>query len=478
MDLQLLLRQWRRTGKRNLLDMVTTTLDRMAAGGIYDHLGGGFARYSVDARWLVPHFEKMLYDNALLAATYAEAFQASGNADYERVARETIDYVLRDMTDPAGGFYSTEDADSEGEEGKFYIWTPDEVDEILGDKAGAIFGRVYDVSDAGNFEGHNILNLPKTLAQCAAILGMDELALRESLAASRRKLFAARENRVHPGKDDKVIVSWNGLMIDALARAGSALGEPRYIDAAAKAADFIHAELQRPDGRLLHTWRHGVAKLDAYLDDYACLANGLVSLYEATFDASRLVEAARLTDAMLAHFADKKNGGFFYTADDHEQLIARNKEVADSSTPAASAMAATVLVRLAKLTGSQTYREAAERTLAGAVGFMRQAPTAMGQSLVALDFHLGPTYELVLSGNFKTPLSAALLADLRRRYLPNKVLAAASASETPPALLARLLEGRAAGEEPTLYVCEGFTCQAPAVGIEAINSRLASLGAR
>jgi uncharacterized protein YyaL (SSP411 family) len=478
MDLQLLLRQWRRTGKQNLLDMVTTTLDRMAAGGIYDHLGGGFARYSVDARWLVPHFEKMLYDNALLAATYAEAYQATGNADYERVARETIDYVLRDMTDPAGGFYSTEDADSEGEEGKFYVWSPDEVDEILGDEAGTIFGRVYDVSDSGNFEGHNILNLPKTLAQCAAILGMEEQTLRQLLAVSRQKLFAAREHRVHPGKDDKVLVSWNGLMIDALARAGSALGEPRYVDAAAKAADFIHAKLQRADGRLLHTWRHGVAKLDAYLDDYACLANGLISLYESTFDASRLVEAARLTDLMLTHFADAKNGGFFYTADDHEQLIARNKEVADSSTPAASAMAATVLVRLAKLTGSDVYRDAAEKTLAGAIGFMRQAPTAMGQSLIALDFHLGPTYELVLSGNFQTPLSAASLAGLRRRYLPNKVLAAAVAGEAPPELLAPLLEGRAAGEEPTLYVCEGFTCQAPAVGIDAINAKVASLGAR
>jgi uncharacterized protein YyaL (SSP411 family) len=307
---------------------------------------------------------------------------------------------------------------------------------------------------------------------------MEESALRESLAASRQKLFAAREKRIHPGKDDKVIVSWNGLMIDALARAGSALGEPRYIEAAANAADFIDAKLQRPDGRLLHTWRNGVAKLDAYLDDYACLANGLVSLYEASFDASRLIEAARLTDLMLTHFGDAKNGGFFYTADDHEQLIARNKEVADSSTPAASAMAATVLVRLAKLTGGDVYREAAEKTLAGAVGFMRQAPTAMGQSLVALDFHLGPTYELVLSGNFKTPLGTALFADLRRRYLPNKVLAAASVGETPPALLAPLLEGRAAGEEPTLYVCEGFSCQAPAVGIEAINARLASLGAR
>ena len=476
MDLQLLLRHWHRTGKQPSLDMVKKTLDRMAAGGIYDHLGGGFARYSVDARWLVPHFEKMLYDNALLAATYAEAYQATGDGEYARVARETIDYILRDMTDPLGGFYSTEDADSEGEEGKFYVWTPDEIDAILGEEAGAVFGRVYDVTDGGNFEGHNILNLSKTLAQSAMVLGMAEGELRNLLASSRKKLFAEREKRVHPAKDDKVLVSWNGLMIDALARAGAALGEPRYTDAAAKAADFIHGTLRRPDGRLLHTWRHGVAKLDAYLDDYACLANSLISLYEATFDASRLVEAVRLADLVLAYFADKKNGGFFYTADDHEQLIARNKEVADSSTPAASAMAATVLVRLAKLTGEEKYRSAGETSLAVGVGFMRQAPTAMGQSLVALDFHLGPTYELVLAGGFATAEAVAALAGLRRQFFPNRVLASANPGESPPELLAPLLAGKSAdGNEPTLFVCEGFTCQAPVVGAAAITAKLAAL---
>jgi uncharacterized protein len=469
MDLQLLLRHWRRSGRQQSLDMVKKTLDRMAAGGIYDHVGGGFARYSVDARWLVPHFEKMLYDNALLAATYVEAWQATGNEDYARVARETLDYVLRDMTDPAGGFYSTEDADSEGEEGKFYVWTPQEINDLLGDEQGAIFTRVYDVTDAGNFEGKNILNLPKTFAQAAMLLGIPEQELRDLLAASLQKLFAVREKRVHPAKDDKVLVSWNGLMIDAMARAGAALGEQRYVAAAAKAADFIHANLLRADGRLLHTWRAGQAKLDAYLDDYACLANALISLYEATFDAARLVEAARLCDLMLEHFADDAGGGFFFTADDHEQLIARNKEIADSSTPAASAMAATALVRLGKLTGSAKYQDAAVSAMQAAAGFIRQAPTATGQTLLALDLHLGPTFELVIAGE-----SPEVLADLRRRFFPNKVLAAPMPDT--PSLLEPLLAGKAPlGGEPTLFACEGFACQVPAKGAEAIAAKLDEL---
>jgi uncharacterized protein YyaL (SSP411 family) len=303
---------------------------------------------------------------------------------------------------------------------------------------------------------------------------MPEQELRESLTSSRRKLFTERENRVHPGKDDKILVAWNGLMIDALARAGAALGEPRFTEAAVRAADFIQKNLQRAGGRLLHTWRRGpdktgVAKLDAYLDDYACLANALVSLYEATFDAQRLVEAARLADLMLDHFADKQNGGFYFTADDHEQLIARNREIADSSTPAASAMAVTALVRLAKLSGEKKYQDAAEQAIRSAVGFLKQAPTAMGQTLLALDFQLGPTYELVLAGDAKE-----VLPGLRRRFLPNKVLAAATPS--PPPILAALLAGKSSDDpQPVLFVCEGFTCQRPAVGSAEIAAKLDEL---
>ncbi len=480
MDLQLVLRYWHRTGHAESLEMVRTTLDRMAAGGIYDHLGGGFARYSVDARWLVPHFEKMLYDNALLAGVYVEAYQATGDANYANVARETIEYVLRDMTGPEGGFYSAEDADSEGHEGKFYVWTPDEIEAVLGDEAGATFGRVYDVSDSGNFEGANILNLPKTLAQSAAILGRDADDLAQELAASRTKLFTVREGRIHPGKDDKVIVAWNGLMIDALARAAAALDEPRYAAAAAKAANFMRTKLLRADGRLLHTYRHGKAKLDAYLDDYACLANGLMSLYEATFDATHLTEASRLLDIVLAHFADPQAGGFFYTADDHEQLIARNKDATDASVPSASGMTAFALARLGKFTGDQKYIAAAAGTLTAAAGLMQQAPAAMGQMLLALDFQLGPTFELVLAGDNDFELVAKSLKEIRRQFIPNKVLVGAnakSADQSP--LLQDLNAGKSsAAGEPTLYVCEGFTCQEPAKGAAAVADEIKRLAAR
>jgi uncharacterized protein YyaL (SSP411 family) len=323
MDLQLLLRLWKRHRQAGVLDMVTKTLDKMAGGGMYDQLGGGFHRYSVDERWLVPHFEKMLYDNALLTAAYVEAYQATGNEEYARVARETCDYVLRDLTDPAGGFYSTEDADSEGEEGKFYVWTPAEVAEVLGDEMAEDFCYAYDVSGPGNFEGQSILNMPKPLDVCAKVRNKLFEQFRAEMHTARTKLLEVREKRVRPGRDDKVLVAWNGLMIDALARAAGALGEPSYLDVAVKAAEFILREMRRADGRLLHTWRAGQAKFDAYLDDYAALANALVSLYEATFDERYIDEAVRLVETMLKHFADAEAGGFFYTADDHEQLIAR-----------------------------------------------------------------------------------------------------------------------------------------------------------
>lgn len=476
MGLQLLLRFWHRKRDKQALKMVTVTLDRMAAGGIYDHLGGAFSRYSVDARWLVPHFEKMLYDNSQLAATYLEAYQATGNEDYPRIVRETLDYTLRDMTDPAGGFYSTEDADSEGVEGKFYVWKPAELREVLGDEAAKTFARVYDVTDEGNFEHANILNLPKTLEQQATALGRETSDLEQELADSRAKLFAAREKRIHPGKDDKVIVSWNGLMIDAMARAGAVLGEQRYIDAAEKAADFLLATLRRTDGRLLHTWRNGEAKLDAYLDDYANLANGLVSLYETTFDGKHLDDAIALMQVVLDHFMDKKAGGFFYTADDHEELIVRNKDFYDNAVPSGNAMAATVLMRLGKLTGTQTYLDAANGAMLATVGLMKQAPAAVSQMMLALDLQLGPTYEFVLAGDLQDKATQDTLADLRRRFLPNKVFAFVGEGSEPTTALNDLLVGKKMlDDKPTLFVCEGFTCQEPAVGDEAISETLDKL---
>ncbi|MEX2560625.1 MAG: thioredoxin domain-containing protein, partial [Pirellulales bacterium] len=463
MDLRLLLRHWRRGPRDEVLHMVTRTLDKMARGGIYDQLGGGFHRYSVDARWLVPHFEKMLYDNALLAGCYLEAFQATGREAYAQIVRETLDYVLREMTGPQGGFYSTLDADSEGEEGKFYVWTPGEVEDVLGSQAAKTFCYAYDVTEEGNFEGRNILNLPKTIEECARILSRDPLELAQELAESRAKLLAVRNKRVWPGLDDKVLVSWNGLMIDSMAQAAGVLDEPRYLAAAEAAADFILAHIRRDDGRLLHAWRSGRARFDAYLDDYVCLANALVTLYEASFNERWIDAAVELADVVLAQFADQEGGGFFYTAADHEALIARQKDVQDSSVPSGNAMAATALLRLGKLCGRSDYLHAAQATLESFMELMGRHPTATGQMLIALDFHLGPTPELVLIQGADQTKTGRILSELRRRFWPNKVLACRPGRGESGALDS-LFAGKAAGSEPALYVCHDFACQQPAVG--------------
>jgi len=476
MDLQLLLRVWFRTRRDGLLEMVNLNLDRMARGGIYDHLGGGFARYAVDERWLVPHFEKMLYDNALLASVYLDGYLATRNPEYARVARETLNYVLHYMTDAAGGFHSTEDADSEGQEGKFYVWTPEEIHDILGEEQGERFCYVYDVSPEGNFEGESILNLPKTIAQCASLRGWDAEELATELSASRRKLLQVRDQRVRPGKDDKVLVSWNALMIDALAKAAGILHDATYLAAARRAADFILTQLRRSDERLLHCWRGGVAKLDAYLDDYACLTNALVTLYEATFEERLIDQAVWLAETMLARFADPAAGGFFFTADDHEELIARNKDVHDSSVPSGNAMAATALLRLGKLTGQRQFVEAAQRTLENSVHLMQQSPTAAGQMLIAADLCFGPVQEIVITGHHEAEL-AAVTRGLHGHFVPHRVVAARTADqvERSPHLEA-IFAGKPLHGQPHVYVCHDFACQAPVTGsaeIDALWERLA-----
>ncbi len=479
MELRLLLRVWHRQPNESLLHIGTLTLDKMAAGGMYDQLGGGFHRYSVDERWLVPHFEKMLYDNALLTSCYADAFRATGNNDYARVVRETCDYVLREMTDPAGGFYSTQDADSEGEEGKFFVWTPEQLAEVLGAGPAETFARVYDVTPEGNFEGAtNILNRPKTLAQCAAVLGRDADALAAELAESRAKLMAAREARVHPGLDDKVLVAWNGLMIEALADAAGALGEPRYAEAAARAARFVLTQMRRADGRLLHTWRGGTARLDAYLDDYACLAAALVRLYEIDFDETWIDEALGLCEQMLALFEDRSGGGFFYTAHDHETLIARQKDLMDNAVPSGNSMAALVLVRLGRLTGRADLLDAAGRTLRAASGVIQQAPRAAGQALLALDQYLGPGHEVVVLGSPDNADTAAVLAALRQAFVPRALVACRCASGRGhrSAALDPLFAGKELRTaEPGLFICEQFACQSPEFGREAALAAIASL---
>lgn len=486
MDLRVLLRIWKRYGDRSALDMVTFTLDKMARGGMYDQFAGGFHRYSVDAKWLVPHFEKMLYDNALLAVAYAEAYQATGREDYARTLRETLDYVLREMTTTDGGFSSTQDADSEGEEGKFYVWTVAEVTSILGADQAKLFCEIYDISSGGNFEpevhpGRSIPNLPKSLEEHAKRLNRNVDELRTELAASRAKLLEVRKKRVPPGLDDKILTSWNGLMIDAMATAGRVLGEPRYTAAARRAAEFLTTKLRRPDGRLLHSFRHGQAKFDGYLDDYACLAQALTSLYESDFDPRWIDEAAKLCDTMLKHFADVEKGGFFYTADDHEKLIARNKDVYDNATPSGTGIALTALVRLGKLTGSAIYLTAAERTFATIAELFERAPTAVSQSLIALDLYLGPTQEIVVAADDAAGRDA-VMKQVNRAYWPNKVLAAAPLKSEPgkseSKALAAVLEGkRPVKNQPTLFVCENFTCQAPVTG-DAIETTIAKYAKR
>ena len=388
MALSLLLRRWRQTQRGELLDMVTTTLDAMARGGMYDQLGGGFHRYSVDARWLVPHFEKMLYDNALLAGCYLNAFAATGNAYYRQIVCETLDYLIRDMMAPEGGFSSAEDADSEGEEGKFYVWTPAEIEDGLQNaQRAATFCRVYDVTPTGNFEGRNILNLARPLEMSAKMLERGAEDLQRELGESRCKLLGVRSGRVRPGRDDKVLVSWNGLAIDAFAHAGLVLNEPRYTAAATKAAEFLLSALCDPSGRLLHCWRAGRAKVGAMLDDYAALTNALVTLHEATGAPRWLEAAARLSDEMLARFADGDRG-FFYTAVDHETLIARKKDVLDAAVPSGNGLAATLLGRLSRLTGEPRFQAAATGTLRAFYEFMLQMPTGVAQMLLALDNQL------------------------------------------------------------------------------------------
>ena len=477
MDVQLLFRIYERRPRDGVLKMATLNLDKMARGGIYDHLAGGFARYTVDERWLVPHFEKMLYDNALLVDAYLDGYLVTQDENYARITRETLDYILTYMTDESGGFHSTEDADSEGEEGKFYVWTVEEIERILGREKAERFCYTYDVSERGNFEGKSILNLPKTIEQVAALRKWDLTELNAELAESRAKLLDVRDRRVRPGKDDKVLTSWNGLMINSMARAASVLDDEKYLTAAVRATEFILNEMLRDDGRLLHTWRHGQAKLDAYLDDYTYLINALVTLYEASFAERWIDEAVRLADIVMERFADKEGGGFFYTAADHEQLIARNKDIQDSSVPSGNSMAATGLLRLGALCGRTDYTEAAESTIASATHMMTRHPSATGQMLIAADRQIGPSREIVIIGDPNEPDTADVIRTIRQGYLPNGVVACRRGDQVENEsqhLSAIFADKISQSNLPTVYVCENFACQAPFEGKTAFLESLDS----
>jgi uncharacterized protein YyaL (SSP411 family) len=442
---------------RGVREPVERTLDAMMAGGIYDQLGGGFARYSVDASWLVPHFEKMLYDNAQLATAYLHGWQSCGHERYRRVCEETLDWALREMRGPEGGFYSALDADSEGEEGRFYTWTPAELSEVLGRERAAEIGAYYGVSEAGNFEGRSILHLAGGAAAPKP----------EGLAEARRELYEARARRVRPGLDDKRLAAWNALMLAPLAEAGAALGRDDYLDAARACAEFVLDRMRTPafavdrgeadkqrTRRLLRTYKDGEARLNAYLEDHAFLLEALLTLYEATFEQRWFEQARALAETTIARFGDPERGGFFSTSSDHEQLIARRKEIGDHPIPSGNSAAALGLLRLEALTGERRYGEQAEGVLRLFATAAPRRPEAFAHLLRALDFDLAPVREVALIGNDLTELAAVV----RSEYRSHLVLAGGpEGSKLPPLLADRpTVEGK-----PTAYVCEHFTCKAP-----------------
>jgi len=441
--IQYLLRLYARTGNKTALEMSEKSLTEMARGGIYDQLGGGFARYSTDTMWLVPHFEKMLYDNALLVTAYLEAFQITKKELYARIARETLDYVLRDMTSKDGGFYSAEDADSEKIEGKFYVWNPQQVVDVLG-KDAERFMKAFDVTPRGNWEPHEE-SIPKKQSVLHVVEEGD-------FADLKKKMFDAREKRIRPHLDDKVLTSWNALMISAMAQASQALGEPKYRDAAVRAAKFL-LTTHKKDGKLLRTSRLGEAKLEGYLEDYAYLAAAMLDLYEATFDAAYFDEARALALQAIELFWDDAAGGFFTTAKGHEALLARMREEYEGPIPTGNAVMALTLLKLHDLTGDAAFRDRADKVVRSYKADLDRYPAGHATLLCALDYLKGPSREIVVTGPDPEPL----LKVVRSRFLPNKVLALADGKAKIPLLEARTpVNGKAAA-----YVCENMACKKP-----------------
>ncbi len=456
------------------LSMATLTLDKMAAGGMYDHIGGGFHRYSTDAEWLVPHFEKMLYDNALLAGTYLEAYQSTGDAEYARVAGQTLDWVLREMQGPDGGYYSTLDADSEGEEGKFYVWSRLEVDGHLGESAAELCA-VYDITATGNWEGKNIANLRRPreelLADIAAQTGRAIEQVEESLQRSLAILLEARAQRPRPGLDDKVLTDWNGLMIAAMCAGYRVLGDDRYLASAQRAGNFILRAMM-PDGRLLHTYREGRSRLLAYLDDYANMVGALQELYACTFDVKWLGQARALADQMLDLFWNEAEASFSFTGSDHEELIAHLRPGHDGATPSGNAVATTVLQRLATLTGESVYADRAVATLRTFQSQIGRSPSTFSQMLLALDYYLREPREIALVGKLDDASTRQALSDLWRRYTPHEVVAVLDPSAADAARIEAevpLLRSKTAIDGTlTFYVCRNYACQAPTTDLEEI----------
>jgi len=457
-----LLRSHRRTGDPSVLAMAQQTLQAMAAGGMYDQLGGGFHRYSVDERWLVPHFEKMLYDNALLPRAYLDAWQLTGDAGFRRVVEDTLAFVQRELLSPDGGFYSSLDADSEGEEGRFYVWTPHELELALGVDDATAVARAFDVSDAGNFDGRNILH-PMTPDASAVLAGV------------RERLLAARAGRVRPHRDEKVIAGWNGLMLRAFAEAGRVLDRPDLLSIAEANARFLLSRM-RTGERMRRSYKDGRATLAGYLEDQAAVADGLLSLYEATFETRWLDEVRRLMRETLAAFWDAPRGAFFDTAADQEQLVVRPQDVTDNATPSGTSMAVDVLLRGGRLLGEDSWIAIARSSLERLAPTAAKAPLAFGRLLAALDFELGRPVELAVIGPLADAKTRRLLDVARLRYLPNRLLAAAPDGDGRGIPL--LAERRALNGAATAYLCEGFVCQSPTTDPAELQRQLETFSAR
>lgn len=468
---ELFLRHYSRSKDERSLEMVVHTLTKMARGGIYDHLGGGFHRYSVDAKWLVPHFEKMLYDNAQLVGVYAHAYTITRDPLFKSVVEQTAGYLLREMLQPEGGFYSTQDADSEGEEGKFFVWTADQINRVVGEAQGEIFCRMYDVGEPGNFEGKSILHPILTVDQASKLFRKEPSEIEVLVARAKQQLFAERENRIKPFRDEKFITAWNGLMLSGLAQAIKVTDNPAAVDAAKQTVEFIFKSMFR-DGFLLHTYKDGQAKLLGYLDDYAFLAVGLLDLYEALFDRAYFNRAIELAETMVREFWDERAGGFFFTGKSHEQLISRAKPVFDASIPSGNAMAAQLLLRLHHLTGNDDYRSRAEKVLRSYYDAMESQPFGFAHMLCAMDALLGGVKEIVIVGNPADAAVQQMITEINSIYLPNKVLQLAP-PDTTLAEISPLLQGKTQVDgKPTAYVCHNFTCSAPVTSATELRALL------
>jgi uncharacterized protein YyaL (SSP411 family) len=460
LSLSFLLRYWRMSGAKKALEMVETTLEKMASGGMFDHLGGGFHRYSVDERWLIPHFEKMLYDNALLCRTYVEAFQATGKERYRRVAEDILDYVLREMKSPEGGFYSAEDADSEGEEGKFYVWTRDQVKKVLGKELGIPFCAYYGVGQQGNFEGESsTLNIASSLEKVAGLYGMTVQALEKMLEEGRKTLFKEREKRVRPHRDEKILTSWNALMISGLTDGFRIAGEDRYLGGAKKAARFILEKMVK-DGCLMRVFNKGQARVKGYSEDYSFFIQALIDLYEATFDSLWLKRAVELNQEMIRQFWDEDQGGFFFTGKENEALIARSKNPYDNVTPSSNSVAVFNLIRLGSLTGDETLKHRAEQVLQLFYGLLTEQPSGFTHMLSGLSFFSDPE-EIGIVGSLKDARTQAMIKQVLSSYLPNGIVSWRDPGQPLDEPGVPFLRDKGAMDVPVTFVCRGFTCLPP-----------------